>query len=103
MEVDAIDGSFVGSGVAFLEDTLELRGRKGEHAAVGMVDDGNFARAKELLGNNDRAEGFLAIESGWILIRDPKGSTYATLPALRMTCASPSSMPRAAAGLTNPS
>ena len=43
---------------------MEVRGRGAEHTALGVVDDGNFVGVDELLGNNDRAEGFLTIGNG---------------------------------------
>jgi len=101
-EVKGVDGRLVGFGIAFLESSLELMGRKGDQTAVGMVDNGNFVGLDELLGNNDGAECFLAIGSGSTLLGKLDRSTYATPPALRITCASPSLMPKAAAGLVNP-
>ena len=63
-EIDGVNVVLVGSGVALLEHLAELMVLKGEHTAIGMVDNGKFVRANELLGNNERAEGFLAIRRG---------------------------------------
>ena len=101
-EVDGVDGNLVGFRVAFLEHTLDVRGRSAEHTAVGVVDDGDFVGVDELLGNNNRAEGFLTIGSGSKVLGNIRRSTYAAPPALRITCASPSLMPRAASGLVDP-
>ena len=100
-EVDGVDGGLVGLGATFLEDTMEVIVRNIEHTAVSMVDNGDFVRAEELLGNNERVEGSLAIQRRSKLLGKLERSTYAAPPALRMTCASPSLMPRAAAGLEN--
>jgi len=82
---------------------MELRVSNGLHTAVSMVDNGEFDCAKDLLRNNEGAEGFFAIWRGSKLLGKLEKSTYAAPPALRMTCASPSLMPRAAAGLVNQS
>ncbi len=102
-EVEGVDGGLVGVGEAFLEESMELRVRNSGHTAVCMVDNGDFARAEDLLRNNERADGFFAIVRGSRLVGKLDRSTYAAPPALRMTCASPSLMPRAAAGLVNQS
>ena len=100
-EVYGVDGGLFGLGVTFLEDTMEIMVRNGEHTAMSMVDNGDFVRAEELLRNDERAKGSLAIRRGSRLLGKLEGSTYAAPPALRMTCASPSLRPRAAAGLVN--
>lgn len=102
-EVDGVNGGSLGLGIAGLEAALEVRILDFEHTAVGMVNNGDVLREGELLGNNERAEGFLAIRSRTALLSELERSTYAAPPALRMTCASPSLMPRAAAGLVNQS
>ena len=102
-EVNSVDVVLVGFGAALLEHFTEFMVLKGEHTAVGMVDNGEFVRADELLRNNEGAEGFLAIRRGSKSLGKLEGSTYAAPPALRMICASPCLMPRAAAGLVNQS
>ena len=84
-EVDGVDGGLIGLGATFLEDTMEVMVRNGEHTTVSMVDNDDFVRAEQLLGNNERAEGSLTIRRGSELLKKLYMSTYAEPPALRMT------------------
>ena len=72
-EVNGVDSGLVSLGATFLEDTMKVMVRNGEHTAVSMVDNGYFVRAEQLLGNNERAEGSLTIRRGSTLLKNLEG------------------------------
>ena len=111
-EVDRVDGGERGvGGVGGLDARAEARGVEREHAAAGVVEDGDLARAEQPLRDDDRAQRFLAAGEVWsghytrARRRERKGGeeggTHATPPALRTMCASPSWMPSSAYTLAN--
>ena len=48
-------------GVRVLHERTELGRAERDHAAPGVVEDGDLARAEEPLRDDDRPEGFLAV------------------------------------------
>lgn len=84
--------------ISVLDKLPKLRSREGRHPAPGVVEDGDFPSSKETLGNDDTPKGVppadeadqraITLHTGW--------ATYATPPAFRMMCASPSLIPSSA-------
>ena len=90
------------TGVGVLYNTPEVIAGEREHTAARMVEHGYFASAKESLGYYYASKGIFSVERS---VRTSStsgvGGTYVEPPALRITWASPSLIPRYAAGLND--
>lgn len=95
-EVNGINFRYRGGVIPAFQQILDVFICECEHATISMVEDGDLARAQQLLGDNEAAEGFFAVDEATMLLGTCQmgAFTHATPPAFLMICASPSFRPR---------
>jgi hypothetical protein len=112
-EIYGVDlfGCFSVAWIGVLDDALEDWTREGGHTATCVVVDSYFTGSEEALRDDDATQCVFPISLltsnetfvvMWYEMNDMNRMgrhTYATPPALRMTCASPSFMPSWSKGL----